>query len=896
MRFRLAHCVVLTIVGTAVSHAAEPARPNIVLFLADDLGWSDCSLHGDSGISTPNMARLARDGLTFTHAFVASPSCAPSRAALLTGLSPARNGAMFNHTVPEPRHKRWPAWFQELGYEVAAIGKVAHYATVQEYGFDHASHFKYHEDTCVQAAVDWLERRTSKKPLCLLVGTNWPHVPWPDDTSGVPTELRLPSNQVDTPETRAWRARYAAAVGLADNDLGLVYDAVQRRLGNDTLFLFTSDHGAQWPFGKWNCYDTGIRTPLVAVWPGKIAAGQSTPAMVSWVDILPTCLEAAGATPPPSGDGPGQLSGRSFWPVLLGKLTEHREYIFTTHSGDGTMNEYPMRSVRSRDWKYIRNLSPAVEHHTHIDRAKPVDGRGYWDSWVARAATDPAVREVVKRYHQRPAEELYDLATDPWEQRNLAADSAHSQRLIALRAELDAQMKAEGDNGLATERERKPKPRENRKTGSATRPHIIIAFADDFGWGDVGCYGGDVQTPELDRMAREGTRFMQFYVAAPICSPSRAGLMTGQFPARWRITSFLQTRKGNRDCEQDDFLDPQAPSLPRTLQAAGYATAHVGKWHLGGGRDVIDPPKFSAYGYHVGFGTWESPEPHPDITAANWIWSSNDKVPRWDRTQWMVDQTLQFLDRHPDQPCFVNLWLDDTHTPWVPSADELDGNRVKAGNSAGNFRRVLTEMDRQLGRLLEALRRSGRSRETLVLFLGDNGPLPTFNQSRTGGLRGSKLSLYEGGIRVPCIAWWPGRVPANRVNDATVFAAVDFFPTLCEVAGAALPDGYTSDGENLSSALFGEMPERTTPLFWEYGRNDTSFAYPPDARHRSPNVAVREGRWKLLVNADGNNTHLFDVVADRNETTNVAEEHSGVAERLRQQALLWRKSLPAATR
>jgi hypothetical protein len=163
---------------------------------------------------------------------------------------------------------------------------------------------------------------------------------------------------------------------------------------------------------------------------------------------------------------------------------------------------------------------------------------------------------------------------------------------------------------------------------AAARPNIIFILADDLGCGDLSCYGGETPTPYLDRLAREGTRFTQAYSAAPICSPSRAGLITGQHPARWRITSFLQTRKGNRACEQDDFLDPAAPSLPRTLKAAGYRTAHIGKWHLGGGRDVTNAPPFSAYGYDAAFGTYEGPEPHPEITATNWIWSPHDPVKR----------------------------------------------------------------------------------------------------------------------------------------------------------------------------------------------------------------------------------------------------------------------------
>src|SRR6476646_8189761 len=137
-------------------------------------------------------------------------------------------------------------------------------------------------------------------------------------------------------------------------------------------------------------------------------------------------------------------------------------------------------------------------------------------------------------------------------------------------------------------------------------PNIIIVLSDDLGPGDLSCYGGKTPTPNLDRMAKEGVRFKCYYAAAPICSPSRCGLITGQFPGRWRITSYLQTRAGNKACEQDDFLDPNAPSLARALRAAGYRTAHIGKWHLGGGRDVAAAPKFAAYGYDVGLGTWES--------------------------------------------------------------------------------------------------------------------------------------------------------------------------------------------------------------------------------------------------------------------------------------------------
>jgi arylsulfatase A-like enzyme len=431
---------------------------------------------------------------------------------------------------------------------------------------------------------------------------------------------------------------------------------------------------------------------------------------------------------------------------------------------------------------------------------------------------------------------------------------------------------------------------------AAPPPDVVVVLADDLGPGDLSCYGGATPTPHLDRMAKEGVRFTRYYAPAPICSPSRAGLVTGQFPGRWRLTSFLQTRAGNRACGQADFLDQTAPSLPRALRAAGYATAHVGKWHLGGGRDVADAPRFAAYGYDLGLGTWESPEPHPDITARDWIWSAADRVKRWDRTGWMVDRTLDFLRAHPDRPCFVNLWLDDPHTPWVPSADDQqpgkNGRATGRGDTPGRLARVLTEMDRQVGRLLAGVRARKSDRPTVVLFLSDNGPLPTFDRRRTAGLRGSKLSLYEGGVRVPFVAWGPGVVPAGVTNDATVISGVDLFPTLCGLCGAPLPKGYESDGEDLGPALVGRTPARRKPLFWEYGRNDTAFAYPGPRGDRSPNVAVRDGKWKLLVNADGTGTELYDVAADPNEAADAAAANPDVVRRLSAMAVGWRRSLP----
>jgi arylsulfatase A-like enzyme len=210
------------------------------------------------------------------------------------------------------------------------------------------------------------------------------------------------------------------------------------------------------------------------------------------------------------------------------------------------------------------------------------------------------------------------------------------------------------------------------------------------------------------------------------------------------------------------------------------------------------------------------------------------------------------------------------------------------------FRRTLKGFDRDLGKLLDGLRELGVEQNTLVIFTGDNGPNPLYDTTsrvRTAGLRGQKWSLYEGGTREPFIVRWPGHVPSGRVNDTAVLASVDVFPTLCALVGVAPPAEVKFDGENAENAWLGKPWTRTGPLLWEYGRT-TSYLQPKGAHDRSPNVAIREGDWKLLVNADGSGAELYDLKADPRETKNVAQENSAIAERLKQSALAWRKSLP----
>lgn len=421
--------------GFALYALAQPTRHHIVVFLSDDHGQLDSEAYGATDIRTPNMQQLARDGLKFTHAFIASPACAPSRTAMLTGLMPARTGAEANHTYKPADLKSLPDVLGKLGYQTAAFGKVAH-------GPDKFQHeFEIFDKTDNIAVVrKFMQERDATRPLCLFVGTNEPHVPWPDLQGYDPLKLQLPPTFVDTPQTRELRARYYTDVTKADTMLGQVRALAKEKLGDNVLFIYTSDYGAQWPFGKWNLYDAGIRVPLIAAWPSVIKPGSVSNAMVQWIDLLPTLIEVLG------GKVPTGLDGRSFAAVLRGKSKAHRNEIFTTHSGDGAMNVYPIRSVRSREWKYTLNLNPELAHTTHIDKNKAGDGLKYFATWYERAQHDPQAAAIVKRYYERSKEELYDLRNDPHEQSNLATEAKHAKRLAQMRAQLEAWMQSQNDS------------------------------------------------------------------------------------------------------------------------------------------------------------------------------------------------------------------------------------------------------------------------------------------------------------------------------------------------------------------------------------------------------------------------------------------------------------------
>ncbi len=442
-------------------------------------------------------------------------------------------------------------------------------------------------------------------------------------------------------------------------------------------------------------------------------------------------------------------------------------------------------------------------------------------------------------------------------------------------------------------------------TAEERRPNFILILIDDMGWGDLSCFGNkDAKTPNIDRLAAEGIRFGQFYVNSPLCSPSRCALTTGQYPQRWKITSFLNNRADNERRGMAQWLDPQAPVLARTLASAGYATGHFGKWHLGGQHDVDDAPPISAYGFHESLTNFEGMGPKllpltlkPGDRQPGRIWEDAERLggpvtwmQRSEITGGFVAATIPFIDRAAaaKKPFYLNLWPDDVHSPFWPPVDRW------AGDKRGRYLAVLEAMDRQLGPLFDHIRDTPALRDnTIILLASDNGPEPGAGSS--GPFRGAKAALYEGGIRSPLIVWGPGFTDPAKTgsrNDTPVIAAFDLPPSLLKIASVDIPAGSSPDGEDLSPTLLGKSDaSRKAPIFWRRPPDRGTSGGPHPAA--LPDLAVREGNWKLLCDYDGSNPQLYDLAADRGETDNLAAAQPDTAARLADAVVAWHRSLPA---
>ena len=434
----------LTILFTIFSFAQLQAaiKPNLVFIIADDCTFRDIGCYGGQA-RTPNIDGLAKQGMRFTRCFQAAPMCSPTRHNIYTGLYPVKSGAWPNHTRAYPHIRSIVHYLRPLGYRVTQTGKT-HINPPDVFPFENFGGGKNPD----MKYVDRLFAETAKggKPFCLFACSNEPHSPWNKGDASVypPAKVKLPPYIVDTSRVRSDFSKYLAEITYFDSQVGTIVGLLAKHgLSDNTLVMVVSEQGNAFPFAKWTCYDHGLQSAMVVRWPGRVKAGAVSNAMVEYVDVTPTFIDAAGGKPVAG------LDGKSFLPVLSGQAKRHKDYVFgimTTRGINNGTEAFAIRSVRDKRYKLILNLNHESKF-TNACTKMPL-----FRSMVAKAETgDPLAKRLVRAYHHRPAVELFDMEVDPLEMNNLAGRAGTRKTEARLRQELAAWMRSQGDQGVATE-------------------------------------------------------------------------------------------------------------------------------------------------------------------------------------------------------------------------------------------------------------------------------------------------------------------------------------------------------------------------------------------------------------------------------------------------------------
>ncbi len=440
-------------VSTIFSSSVQAGpRPNFLLIVADDLCWRDLGYQGHPDVKTPNLDKLASEGMRLEGMFNPAATCSPTRHSLYTGLYPIRSGAYPNHTQVFDGTKSIFSFLKEMGYRVALQNKE-HVGPAKSFPYEH-----------IEGADDLTEtehfiQRDSTQSWLLAYCSNDPHSPWNRGPKELYSAERItvPPYMHDNAQTRSALAAYFAEISRFDEQVGMLLQMLAKSgQEKNTVVMFVSEQGCSLPYGgKWSVYDTGVRASALIRWPGKIQPGSRSEALMQYVDVAPTFIEIAGGDPTkldtecPDSSGNRKMDGRSFLSILLGNSDRLRERVFAQHTTvgvNGFKDPYPSRMVRDIRYKLIRNDAPNNTFTIGgIHHGEPLD------SWKVDAKNNPWLAARIEWLYKRPGEELYDLVSDPFEMKNLADDPKFASIKAGLQVELDAWMKQQGDQGLATE-------------------------------------------------------------------------------------------------------------------------------------------------------------------------------------------------------------------------------------------------------------------------------------------------------------------------------------------------------------------------------------------------------------------------------------------------------------
>ena len=438
-----------------------------------------------------------------------------------------------------------------------------------------------------------------------------------------------------------------------------------------------------------------------------------------------------------------------------------------------------------------------------------------------------------------------------------------------------------------------------------TRPNIIFILADDLGWADLPVYGNRFnEAPRLTQLAEEGIRFTDAYAACPVCSPTRASIMSGQYPARVGVIDFISGHWRPYEevivpLNRQQYLPLEIYTMAEAMKDAGYRTAYYGKWHLGWNQYFPQHQGFDEVNLYQGGGMFN---------YASRMSQPMEEVPGRVLSAGLTDLSIDFIEKNHENPFFLFLAHYDVHVQL--DADSmliekyLAKEKVEGYPCNAVYAAMVEHVDQSAGRILDKLIDLGISENTLVVFFSDNGglvsrfdriPLLADSQmhiyegdtlryvaSSNAPLRAEKGTIYEGGIREPMILWWPGTLEAGKVNNA-IISSVDFLPTFADLAGVELPDEQVFDGISLVDILEGSAHDPERSIFWHY----------PVYHHDEPASVVRKGKWKLVHNLVNDRRFLFDLENDIGETTDLSNEEQEIAHELYQLLEEWRNDCGA---
>ncbi|MGB0292355.1 MAG: sulfatase family protein [Luteolibacter sp.] len=919
MSCRLLRSALITLLAMMPLLAAE--KPNFVVILADDLGYADLGCYGAKDIKTPHLDALAKDGTRFTDFYVPAGQCTPTRAAFLTGSYPQRvhSHQLFNgdHLGLNPDEVTIAELLRDRGYRTGCIGKwhlgnkppfhPNSHGFDEFYGFlspsydDKAKRLIHRNrklvttgpessiitDDLTEEALKFI-RKNKEQPFFLYLAHDMPHVP-----------LELPAKRRGVSKGGI----YGDVIEHLDASIGRVIDELQRQgLEKNTVVIFTSDNGPalHWSVetgsalplrgSKHTTCEGGFRVPGIAWGPGIIPAGKECSELLTIMDLLPTFVQKAGGKVP----NDRVIDGKDVWPLLTGEKgakSPHEAFFYYKRHTAGKVREGRIEGVRVGKWKL---RVPLTHWHDQAKQRKgdfklaqlKMEADGELPPWSKRKKSAIANLKLIQ---QRAAVEkigLYDLSKDIGESNNLAGKHPEKvKELHALMKTFDKSLRA-NSRPCGNINNPQPKPQAKTKTKTERTANFIVILTDDLGYGDLGCYGAKkIKTREIDRMAAEGMKFTDFYATAPICTPTRASLMTGCYPSRVGPGSPLHT-------PDKTGLHADEITIAEMLKTKGYATAYIGKWHLG------HQPEFypTRHGFDFFYGT---PLGHCFDTEGMRkkgkhcdLFLRNEKPipfpPHETLTEVLTEESIKWIHSKKDQPFFLFLSHPMPHGP-VACTEKFRGK-----SKGGPYGDAVEAIDWSTGRILDTIRELKLDQDTFVVFTSDNGAC-TNNWGvdvdwlgTNAPFRGKKQQGWEGGLRVPFVVWGPGRIhPGSSISE--VASIMDLLPTFAVLSYAKLPQDRIIDGKDISP-LFCMEPDARSP--------HEAFIYHARGGER---CGIRMGKWKLLVDTDTatwkhKGTALYDLSTDPGEKTNLAAKHPDKVKALKAKLAAFNQHLSKTTR